>query len=169
MQDRIRTAGRTVISTPAVPMVLSAVQTDMFAMQIRTAGRNRIRKQYQWSHLQCRQICARLQMFSEAALAEMEGGADKVDAKARAGRLPPECWHATVGRGGQPKRTKFFFGARYLWTREQLASVAASRARGVRADVPGPPSWIQVILTELWEISTPPPPPHQGKTAATLC
>ncbi|KAK9846783.1 hypothetical protein WJX84_001250 [Apatococcus fuscideae] len=82
-------------------------------------------------------------MFSEAALAEMEGGADKVDAKARAGRLPPECWHATVGRGGQPKRTKFFFGARYLWTREQLASVAASRARGVRADVPGPPSWIQ--------------------------
>ena len=85
-------------------------------------------------------------MFSEVALAEMESGADRVDSKAKAGQLPPECWHTTLGKGGLPKRTKFFFGARYLWTRDQLASAAASRARGIRADVPQPPAWIQVGL-----------------------
>ena len=84
-----------------------------------------------------------MQMFSEGALEEMERGADAVDGKARAGKLPAECWHTTLGRGGLPKRTKFFFGARYLWTRDQLACAAASRARGIRADVPPPPSWIQ--------------------------
>ncbi|KAK9833612.1 hypothetical protein WJX74_000510 [Apatococcus lobatus] len=82
-------------------------------------------------------------IFSEGALEEMERGADAVDAKARAGKLPAECWHTTLGRGGLPRRTKFFFGARYLWTRDQLASAAASHARGIRADVPPPPSWIQ--------------------------
>lgn len=89
-----------------------------------------------------------MQMFSEGALEEMERGADAVDAKARAGKLPAECWHTTLGRGGLLKRTKFFFGARYLWTRDQLACAAASRARGVRADVPPPPSWIQASLED---------------------
>ena len=69
-----------------------------------------------------------------------------MNSKALAGLLPPECFHVTAGKSGAPKRTKFFFGARYLWTREQMSSIAsARRAHGVRVDVPAVPSWIQVI------------------------
>ena len=53
----------------------------------------------------------------------------------------------TAGKAGLPKRTKFFFGARYLWTREQMSCTAAARrAHGVRVDVPAPPAWMQVVV-----------------------
>ena len=76
----------------------------------------------------------------------MEAAADCVNGKAQSGLLPPECFHVTAGKSGLPKRTKFFFGARYLWTREQMSNIAgARRAHGVRVDVPSIPSWIQVV------------------------
>lgn len=34
--------------------------------------------------------------------------------KAREGRLPESCFHTSHAKGGGLKRTKFFFGARYL-------------------------------------------------------
>lgn len=89
--------------------------------------------------------CA-VQFYTAEELTAIEAAADCVNAKAQAGLLPPECFHVTAGKGGSPKRTKFFFGARYLWTREQMSNIAsAKRARGVRVDVPAVPSWIQVI------------------------
>lgn len=51
----------------------------------------------------------------------MEAEADELDSLAHRGLLPPECCHTSAGRSGQLRRTKMFFGARYLWTKEQLA------------------------------------------------
>lgn len=86
-----------------------------------------------------------LQFYIAEELTAVEAAADSVNSKAQAGLLPPECFHVTAGKGGSPKRTKFFFGARYLWTREQMSNTAtARRAHGVRVDVPAVPSWIQV-------------------------
>ena len=42
----------------------------------------------------------------------MEAGACGVDRSARAGCLPPSCFHSSHGRAGGLKRTKLFFGAR---------------------------------------------------------
>ena len=39
---------------------------------------------------------------------------------------------------------QFFFGARYMWTKEQLAQGDARRAAGVRTDVHPPPPWVKV-------------------------
>ena len=87
-----------------------------------------------------------VQLYTAEELTAIEAAADCVNSKAHAGLLPPECFHVTAGKSGSPKRTKFFFGARYLWTREQMSSTAsARRANGVRVDVPAVPSWIQVI------------------------
>ena len=85
------------------------------------------------------------QAFEPSELAAIEDASDGVDARARSGLLPETCYHATSGKGGGLKRTKFFFGARYLWTREQLAEGLAARvAGGVRVDVPPPPPWMKV-------------------------
>jgi hypothetical protein len=43
------------------------------------------------------------------------------------------------------KRTKFFFGYRYMWTRNQLAEPASYVAAGVRKDVTPPPKWTKII------------------------
>lgn len=97
-----------------------------------------------------------VQFYTPEELTAIEDGADSVNSKATAGLLPPECFHVTAGRSGSAKRTKFFFGARYLWTREQMSSIAtARRAHGVRVDVPAIPSWVQVS--------------HAHSCSATLC
>lgn len=89
--------------------------------------------------------CA-VQFYTAEELTAIEAAADCINGKAHAGLLPPECFHVTAGKSGLPKRTKFFFGARYLWTREQMSSIAtARRAHGVRVDVPAVPSWMQVV------------------------
>ncbi len=86
-----------------------------------------------------------MQFYSSEELAAIEAGADSIHSKAEAKLLPAECFHVTAGKAGLPKRTKFFFGARYLWTREQMSTIAAARrAHGVRVDVPAPPAWMQV-------------------------
>jgi len=86
-----------------------------------------------------------VQFYSSEELAAIEAGADSIHSKAEAKLLPAECFHVTAGKAGLPKRTKFFFGARYLWTREQMSTIAAARrAHGVRVDVPAPPAWMQV-------------------------
>ncbi|KAK9838261.1 hypothetical protein WJX81_000973 [Elliptochloris bilobata] len=86
------------------------------------------------------------EVFSDAELAAMEAGACGVDQRAREGCLPPACFHTTHGRAGGLKRTKLFFGARYLWTHEQMSAPEARRANGVRADVPAPPAWMKELV-----------------------
>lgn len=46
------------------------------------------------------------------------------------------------------KRTKFFFGYRYMWTRTQLQDPLANVAAGVRADVSQPPVWFKTQVEE---------------------
>ncbi|EAR89307.2 hypothetical protein TTHERM_00371220 (macronuclear) [Tetrahymena thermophila SB210] len=41
------------------------------------------------------------------------------------------------------RRTKFFFGSRYIWTRQQLAEPHSFVGAGVRQDVSQPPSWMR--------------------------
>ncbi|BDA45580.1 probable RNA demethylase ALKBH5 at C-terminar half [Coccomyxa sp. Obi] len=90
-------------------------------------------------------ICTYTNFYTAEELQQMEGCADGVHEKAREGRLPSSCFHETRGRGGALKRTKFFFGARYLWTAEQTADVASRQAGGVRLDVPHAPKWMQAL------------------------
>jgi hypothetical protein len=48
--------------------------------------------------------------------------------------------------GNYLKRTKFFFGYRYMWTRTQLQEPLSNVAAGVRADVSQPPIWMKSVL-----------------------
>ena len=45
--------------------------------------------------------------------------------------------------GTKIRRTKFFFGYRYMWTRGQLAEPNSYVGAGVRKDVTPPPSWVK--------------------------
>jgi len=87
-------------------------------------------------------------MFSHEELCEIESAADQVHENAQNGLYPDQCFHPTIGKSGALKRTKFFFGARYLWTREQQAQSDAKVAHGVRVDVPDRPPWMTVVLIE---------------------
>ena len=74
----------------------------------------------------------------------MEANADSISNKAQAQMLPPACYCISAGKNGAHKRTKFFFGARYLWTRDQMKQPTAKQAHGIRVDVPSPPQWMKV-------------------------
>ncbi len=41
------------------------------------------------------------------------------------------------------RRTKFFFGVRYMWSKQQIAEPFSSIAAGVRCDVSPPPDWLK--------------------------
>ena len=84
--------------------------------------------------------------FTSEQLADIEKRCDVLDASARAGHLPPACTHSTFGKGGGLKRTKYFFGARYLWTKEQLSAPDAHIAKGIRVDVPVAPQWVHTVV-----------------------
>ncbi|GMH40289.1 hypothetical protein BSKO_08193 [Bryopsis sp. KO-2023] len=86
------------------------------------------------------------ELFSPDELKMIEDMADGVHEMSLNDQLPDECFHESVGRGGNLKRTKFFFGARYLWTRDQLADPNAKRASGVRVDVPKNPRWMEEMV-----------------------
>lgn len=49
------------------------------------------------------------------------------------------------------KRTKFFFGYRYMWTRCQLAEPMSYVGAGVRRDVTPQPKWLEQIEEPLVE------------------
>ena len=85
----------------------------------------------------------------------MEANADSISSKAQARLLPPACYCISAGKNGAHKRTKFFFGARYLWTRDQMQQPAAKQAHGIRVDVPSPPGWMQVSTAHTAWLSHP--------------
>lgn len=86
------------------------------------------------------------QIFDDEELKQIETMADQVQRMAQDNLLPEECYHDTLGRGGNLKRTKYFFGARYLWTKEQMSDPNSKRANGVRMDVPACPNWMKVKI-----------------------
>lgn len=87
------------------------------------------------------------EIFTHEELNAIEAMADAVQEMAHNNDLPEECFHETIGRGGNLKRTKYFFGARYMWTRDQMSDPNSKRAGGVRLDVPACPKWMEVIGT----------------------
>jgi len=44
------------------------------------------------------------------------------------------------------RRTKFFFGARYMWSKLQLSEPHSMVAAGVRTDVSQPPNWMRELV-----------------------
>jgi len=51
-------------------------------------------------------------------------------------------------QGQTLKRTKFFFGYRYMWTKNQLSEPFAHVAAGVRGDVSRAPLWMKTMLED---------------------
>ncbi|GLI69492.1 hypothetical protein VaNZ11_014126, partial [Volvox africanus] len=99
------------------------------------------------------------QLFGRDELGRIEAQVDATDVMARRGLLPPGCYHHSTGvrSAGDAdtaegsvalKRTKMFFGARYLWTREQMSQADARIAGGVRVDVPPPLRWMRHQVEE---------------------
>lgn len=86
-----------------------------------------------------------VEVFTAAEVAAIEAACDGLDAHASDGLLPDSCFHRTSTKGGMAKRTKYFFGARYSWTREQLAQPNARIAGGVRVDVPPLPRCLREL------------------------
>lgn len=83
-------------------------------------------------------------IFSPRQLDQIETKCVLLHTDAQQGIIPKECYHSSESKNGHLKRTKYFFGSRYLWSRDQLASPAAKIARGIRVDVPEPPKWMIV-------------------------
>ena len=48
--------------------------------------------------------------------------------------------------GQKIKRTKFFFGSRYMWTKKQLAEPNSYVGAGIRKDVSHPPNWMKDLV-----------------------
>ena len=55
--------------------------------------------------------------------------------------------------GNRIKRTKFFFGYRYMWTRCQLAEQSSYVGAGVRRDVTEAPRWLKQVEQPMVEHS----------------
>ena len=53
--------------------------------------------------------------------------------------------------GNRIKRTKFFFGYRYMWTRCQLAEPMSYVGAGVRRDVTPAPKWLEQVESPMVE------------------
>lgn len=87
-------------------------------------------------------------VYTSRDLDSIEACCDKLHETALQGILPKECYHATASKKGSLKRTKYFFGSRYLWSREQLKSPHAKVAGGIRHDVPKPQAWMRDMVEQ---------------------
>ena len=81
--------------------------------------------------------------FSHATLLDLEKEALKTEEDFLAGKFLKNTAQPTFGGKGKIKRTKFFFGTRYLWTSSQLSEKQSRIAAGVRVDVSGTPPWMR--------------------------
>ena len=81
--------------------------------------------------------------FSHESLLDLEQEALKTEKDFLAGRFIKNTAQPTYGGKGKIKRTKFFFGTRYLWTSSQLAEKQSRIAAGVRVDVSSTPVWMK--------------------------
>lgn len=84
--------------------------------------------------------------FSEAELSLMEEHARDTEEQFLNGAFLANTAQPTYGAGGHIKRTKFFFGLRYMWSACQLAERHSQVAAGVRLDVSRPAPWMKNCL-----------------------
>jgi len=83
-------------------------------------------------------------LFSDQELLMIEKNCDTIQEAAEHECLKPMTSHHTIFNGLN-RRTKHFFKARYLWTREQLEEKEADRAGGLRTDVDPIPEWVEFV------------------------
>ena len=81
--------------------------------------------------------------FSHEELCEIEKHIEKTEFSSMNEFYLPETAQKTSS-GEKIKRTKFFFGARYMWTKKQLAEPNSYVAAGIRKDVSPPPNWMKI-------------------------
>ena len=80
--------------------------------------------------------------FSNEELCEIENLIEKTEEYSQMDVYLPETAQKTIS-GEKLKRTKFFFGSRYMWTKKQLAEPNSYVAAGIRKDVSPPPFWMK--------------------------
>lgn len=80
--------------------------------------------------------------FSHDELCEIEKLIEETEENSSKEVFLPETAQKTIS-GEKLKRTKFFFGSRYMWTKKNLAEPNSYVAAGIRKDVSPPPMWIK--------------------------
>jgi len=80
--------------------------------------------------------------FSHEELCEIEKLIEETEENSSKEVFLPETAQKTMS-GDKLKRTKFFFGSRYMWTKKNLAEPNSYVAAGIRKDVSPPPMWIK--------------------------
>ena len=91
-------------------------------------------------------------VLDDATLQSVEDESMKVFQESRKQtQMRPETYHhsfvgRSTGDNASVTRTKMFFGARYLWTAEQLSESTAKRALGIRIDVRRPPAYTTNVV-----------------------
>ena len=81
-------------------------------------------------------------IYSPSELRILESKIDSTLVEIEKGKMMPETYHQTR-KGGHLTRTKMFFNARYLWTKEQTQNkILSSRANGIRVDVEKGKKWL---------------------------
>lgn len=80
--------------------------------------------------------------FSNEVLKDIENCVEKTEELSLKDAFLPETAQKTFS-GEKIKRTKFFFGARYMWTKKQLSEPNSYVAAGIRTDVSGAPYWMK--------------------------
>jgi len=87
-------------------------------------------------------------LFLPHELHKIEQYCDDVQSNKAKGKHEPNTSHDTIF-AGECRRTKHFFKARYLWTREQVEEPDAERAGGLRTDVDPVPESFRFIIDRL--------------------
>jgi hypothetical protein len=85
--------------------------------------------------------------FTNDELIEIERNIEKTEELSLKDAFLPETAQKTFA-GEKLKRTKFFFGSRYIWTKKQLAEPNSYVGAGIRKDVSPAPHWIKRDIEE---------------------
>ena len=95
--------------------------------------------------------------FSHEELLEIERLTHQTELEYFRGAFLPHTGQTTIS-GKKIKRTKFFFGSRYMWSAHQLAEPHSHVAGGIRTDVSPIPGWmVDKVETPLVEDKIIPP------------
>ena len=87
-------------------------------------------------------VTAYVDFFTEAELTALEDHCEETEEAMKRGEFLEDTAQASYGAANSLKRTKFFFGSRYMWTACQLAERQSGIAAGVRTDVSPTPHWM---------------------------
>eukprot|EP01016_Furgasonia_blochmanni_P042581 TRINITY_DN5663_c0_g1_i5.p1 TRINITY_DN5663_c0_g1~~TRINITY_DN5663_c0_g1_i5.p1 ORF type:complete len:831 (+),score=111.95 TRINITY_DN5663_c0_g1_i5:560-3052(+) len=83
--------------------------------------------------------------FSHEELQEIEERTYETEINCFRGRYFPMTGQTSF-ISEKVKRTKFFFGARYMWSKVQLSEPHSHVGAGVRVDVSEPPAWMRSLV-----------------------